>query len=636
MDRRKNSTFYGGQFPEGASGHAYVNPSYPYTSPPPFNNSQYFDLTSLPQQHASDNAQGNINQNSPDSFFDLINSSHVAETTNIPRPVPTTNYPGSIFQESFPNTSWPAAPFQNPVLSSQHSSNPSFRSRASSRSQIPANETPSSSDFHPPINGAGNVQDIRLPQNNRQQRHPTTSNQSSSKASKEQKAKPQDVPGTGKASKHSSRKTSKSSEIPKNRHIGAEALRECRLWIRKHPGIFPRDNVISRLSGKHDTSSRSLRKHFNATLVAKGVNHRRFKSKEDELATHFRGPRKCKAKDGWLSVLKRNADEPYVCSYGCGLTFSKRVKWQEHEETNWVQEVWRCRLPGCEIRPAQIRKDHLKRHLQTKHKIKNVTEKMLNKGHIRFRTNYPKACIFEDCETKLHSWNERNAHVGDHLEKDWDASMWRELESSIAKEENPEDLLERDSDGVSHDESDSASSRSSGTSTASDYGSDNNSDNGSDSPNNDPSGPDHSRSNDSNEFDGEDRQDPGSGPASGGSFDPSVGQSYGNPNHVPWQDHGMAFDKSPLLIDSPARTGLPLLSKHLTSSTVKYSNEEMRSFILMKYLREHVAFELPYRDTQNRRQQQVPRIAGFIIEIEDVLSSSHSKMLQAPAIPCGV
>ena len=426
---------------------------------------------------------------------------------------------------------------------------------------------------------------------------------------------------------------SKLSEIRKTKRLNSDVLTACDAWIQKNQGKYPRDKVIHRLGGRYHAPTRTLRKYFDRTLLKTASHQHAPVSSDHELVSCYRSNwNKCKADPDWLTSLERKPDRQFVCTRRCGLTFATRKQWIKHEETNWVQHIWKCRSPGCQPLRPSTRKDHFQTHLKTFHDNEHGTKQDLEDSHIPITNNFPKACIFHDCGATFESWKNRNKHVGDHLRSDWNASQWRKPEGDTVGRKVINGRTEEASGDVDEEESNSSQSENGSTSTTADYGSTNGSDDEANDPDDNPDAPGPNNGDNSGDDMYKDQNpDPQPSYGPGGIFDPNTGSFFGFWNHLSRQKLRLAPDRESASKPVSANRATLSLSTHARAIGRRESKEEMREYIIEKYFREYSVFKTPSRTVQ--REQGL--MADFITAKDDILRLSSLKISEAPIITCG-
>ena len=428
---------------------------------------------------------------------------------------------------------------------------------------------------------------------------------------------------------------SKVSGMRKTKRLSSNALSACDAWIRKNAGKYPRDKVIHRLGGRYQASFRTLRKYFDRTLLKTASHQHASVSSDHDLVSYYRSNRKkCKAEPDWLKSLSRDSKRPFVCTSGCGRNFAERKQWIRHEETNWVQHIWKCPFPDCQPLRPSTRKDHPKKHLRSSHGNDHATQQELDDCHILITGNFPKACIFHDCGASFESWKSRNKHVGDHLKSDWDASQWRKLEDNTVDQKVTDGRTEEATGDMDTDEEESKSSQTENgsTSTNADYGSTNGSDTESHAPDDNPDVT-GSENGDYSGDDGYEDQNPDPQPFYGpeGNFEPNTRLFFDLCNHLSRQNLRLAPSRESGSKSASANRAMPSLLTHAIAVGRHESKKEMREYIIEKYFREYSVFNTPSRTVQ--REQGL--MADVITVTDDILCLSNLKISEAPIIPCG-
>ena len=528
--------------------------------------------------------------------------------------------------------SWTNTPFGATVVPYQRSQIPLNSSKENSSGQDYTGGSSSPSNIYYPSKRPETVSSMTVPIGSSRSPSFLAPRDNSNRVDKKRKARGHragNVPGV---QKQLLKNASKISEMPKTKQLNSDALRACHAWIDKNKGKFPGDKVIHRLGGKYHAPSRTLRKYFNRTLVKTASHQHAPVSSDHELASYYRNNRnKCKAHPDWLS-FKRDSKQPFVCTCGCARKFAQRKQWIRHEETNWVQHIWKCRFPGCQPLRPSTRKDHMKKHLRSSHGNKNVTKQDLDNCHILITDNFPKVCIFLDCGASFESWKNRNKHVGDHLKSDWKVSQWRKLEDHTVDQKVTDGRTEEATGDMDEEDSNSSQSETGSTSTAADYGSTNVSDDESNDSDDNPdaAGPDIGDHNGDDVY-RDQNPDPQPFHEPGGTFDPNNGSFFGFGNHMSRQNLRPVSDGQSTSNSVSANRAMPSLFTYATAIGRHKSKEEMREYIIEKYFREYSVFKTPSRTVQ--REQGL--MADVITATDDILCLSNLKISEAPIITCG-
>ena len=440
----------------------------------------------------------------------------------------------------------------------------------------------------------------------------------SNRVNKKRKAKGRGTGSVPGVRKQLPKNASKIPEMRKTKRLNSDVLTACDAWIHKNPGKYPRDKVIHRLGGRYHAPSRTLRKYFDRTLLKTASHQHAPVSSDHELVSCYRSNwNKCKADPDWLTSLERKPDRSFVCTRRCGLTFGARKQWIRHEETNWVQHIWKCRFPGCQPLRPSTRLDHFQKHLKSSHGNEYGTKQDLEDSHIPITNNFPKACIFHDCPTTFESWKNRNKHVGDHLESDWNVSQWRNLEDDTVDGKVMDDRTKEASADADADEEESSSSQSenSSTSTTAGHGSTHGSDDESNGPDDNPdaTGPNNGGH---SGYDAHRDQNPEPQRfyESGDSFGPNTESFFGFSNYLSRQNLRLAPNRESASKSVSAKRAILPLSTHARAIGRHESKEEMREYMIEKYFREYSVFKTPSRTVQ--REQGL--MADVITATDDV------------------
>lgn len=160
---------------------------------------------------------------------------------------------------------------------------------------------------------------------------------------------------------------------------------------------------------------------------------------------------------------KTGGNGMYKCTVGCSCTFDVKKNWRKHERLHYPQEIWLCRHHDCRHEDhstrVSLQREHAKRHYLARHH-EGANEETLNKNKIDVpHSEYPKKCIFGNCDIVFRDFNERMDHIANHLEQHHALDRSRISTHNEADELQQECLYiqssSEDDDNVSEAESDS-------------------------------------------------------------------------------------------------------------------------------------------------------------------------------------
>ena len=254
--------------------------------------------------------------------------------------------------------------------------------------------------------------------------------------------------------------------VPRPHGLDDNVAEVCRVWVIKNPGKEPSILDVTQLGSLFGTGTPLLRQYFDRMLMQKSLRQQAIQAKDSDIISKFRGNRRnCAQVANWLDEFTRDPKKPFVCTSGCGKSFSTASGWAKHEGANWVQELWRCGEDRCKGKEPPKRRDHLKSHIKKIHD-REATKEELRLGYTAIPGNFIEDCIFRDCDIKFSSWQKRLTHIRVHYKQEpWSKSRWRSVNghqqaahqfSGPAEEETEGDG--EDADDKSDDESDSDNS----------------------------------------------------------------------------------------------------------------------------------------------------------------------------------
>jgi serine/threonine protein kinase len=191
------------------------------------------------------------------------------------------------------------------------------------------------------------------------------------------------------------------------------------------------------------------------------------------------------------SLLLRDEEKKYQCTFKCGANFTRKEDLKRHEEEkNYPQEGWICnvepvvtvenistcaycrlsnpsmshahdehrnRIPLCHERELSaagkifLRKKRFEEHYKAFHPALPVTE-YVNRCHFIVHSEFPKWCGF--CERSHHfdGSKTRNHHMAKHFEEGLDMTKWKDLYTSgIVIDDGDDDDADGDGDENDYD-----------------------------------------------------------------------------------------------------------------------------------------------------------------------------------------
>ncbi|MCJ1240007.1 hypothetical protein MMC14_008007 [Varicellaria rhodocarpa] len=246
------------------------------------------------------------------------------------------------------------------------------------------------------------------------------------------------------------------------------AVKVCRILLSHHCWRFPHKEIIFGLSIALEIPYKLLHSWFkkyakySKNYQPEHQTKRNTKRKYTESYRHNR--RKCvpAAGESLSAGSGKKVNHPFACTNRCGRVFKRKDDWRKHEEINYPQEIWVCRLEPCVSGPVEkrtsFRKDKFREHLTKKHPVMDVTEGDVGSARFTVDSKFSRKCIFRDCNEEFDGWKGRIDHLAEHMVTEWDISQWRDsADESNARREETTDDDSSDSD-LSSSDSDKSSS----------------------------------------------------------------------------------------------------------------------------------------------------------------------------------
>lgn len=120
---------------------------------------------------------------------------------------------------------------------------------------------------------------------------------------------------------------------------------------------------------------------------------------------------------------KHHSFSAFQCTAGCGAHFLRKKAWIRHEEKNWRQRVWCCRLSRCckedPMRRCLFSEEEYKSHLATQHKDYTPIEDDIRAAEIAIESQFPRYCHLQSCSASFQTWDERIEHLAkEHFAQD--------------------------------------------------------------------------------------------------------------------------------------------------------------------------------------------------------------------------
>ena len=248
----------------------------------------------------------------------------------------------------------------------------------------------------------------------------------------------------------------------------------CSLWLSQNSGKMPSEHEMSCLSVCFGSSIEPIRNWFRRNVTVsmedEDTGYQTMRASTTDIASHYRGNRGCKRKATSIGVravtsiqIPRNESRPFPCTSRCSKSFKKKAGWERHEEKNRVQRLWICDFQGCRNKEGRKRvwlnrKEHFLKHLSSHHPGLNPSSQDIENCYVQLKSNFDRHCIFSLCDHTFQSWKERNDHIGEHFQRPWEMSEWRDMDEE-EKDTDATDAREDESgDSESKDPSDESGS----------------------------------------------------------------------------------------------------------------------------------------------------------------------------------
>ncbi|MCJ1284704.1 hypothetical protein MMC26_004040 [Xylographa opegraphella] len=228
-------------------------------------------------------------------------------------------------------------------------------------------------------------------------------------------------------------------ELLRNDTPSSVAIAACHIWLSTHLNAMPPEHVIFALSLAFDSPFDSLCNWFRTQLKACC----RQPSPMDSSTTfpYRTNQHKCNRNshaDGTATFFTKDSDKPYACTSKCGRNFRTKDDWRKHEEINYPQRIWLCRLPGCAAKSQEkrvkFRKEHFKKHLEFYHSEEPLDENEVAKSCITIDSMFDRECLFHGCTTIFHTWKDRINHIAKHFS----TQPWKSSERRTSKDSSRE------------------------------------------------------------------------------------------------------------------------------------------------------------------------------------------------------
>ena len=227
------------------------------------------------------------------------------------------------------------------------------------------------------------------------------------------------------------------------------AIEACRLWLANHPGQTPSEMVILGIHLAFDATRELLQHWFEKHQSGDSSSYR---MADNDVTSPYRDNRnKCNKLDGTYHAsqssinIYRDEQRPYACTSRCGATFKAKDDWRKHEEINYPQKLWYCRLSGCISRSlgqrVSFRKEHFITHRAQVHGLRDTDPKDINACCLPIASRFPQECLFQNCAKVFETWKERTNHLAKHFVRPWDVSEWRHLDNdAVCISDDKEDV----------------------------------------------------------------------------------------------------------------------------------------------------------------------------------------------------
>ena len=267
-----------------------------------------------------------------------------------------------------------------------------------------------------------------------------------------------------------------SARVSRHPNLSRDTVRVCHIWLSSHSGSFPSDCVISGISLAFGSSFDAVRQWFKRHVEEEDSGYHSMRpSMSDITSPYERNRNKCTRKSSDDSNDRFDAERPYHCTSRCGAKFKTKDDWGKHEEINYPQKLWYCRLLGCASKSlhqrVSFRKEHFKVHLKKRHAREHVDQEEIKASCLPIKSQFSKKCLFQGCSQKLSTWKDRIDHLAKHFSKEWDGSRWRPTADDDVDNENYEkDAVDTDDEASDFSSSDSPSDNDSSDSDTSDDG----------------------------------------------------------------------------------------------------------------------------------------------------------------------
>ena len=230
-------------------------------------------------------------------------------------------------------------------------------------------------------------------------------------------------------------------ESPDTSQLSRAATIACSALLIDTSGSKPSDRRILALSQAFNAPLHLFCQwfHKDAECFREDVRDQTTRSTESDLSQELRNnQRKCRAGAAgscakpWI----KDPDMPYFCTR-CGRKFKRKGDWKKHEELNFPQEFWFCRLLPCQTESMEkrtyLRKDKFRNHLTKRHDVVPTNEH-LEACRCLVESEFPRICISRHCSKEFSTWNERVVHITDHMRKPWTFSEWKDFDDDTGEE----------------------------------------------------------------------------------------------------------------------------------------------------------------------------------------------------------
>ncbi|MCJ1295977.1 hypothetical protein MMC34_007542 [Xylographa carneopallida] len=225
-------------------------------------------------------------------------------------------------------------------------------------------------------------------------------------------------------------------KILRNDPPSSVAIAACHIWLSTRLNVMPADHVIFALSLAFDSSFDSLCDWFRTQL--KPYSQVRIPLDCSSAFSYRTNQHKCNRDnyDDGTMYFTREKEKPYACTSRCGRNFRTKDDWRKHEEINYPQRIWLCKLPGCAAKSQEkrvkFRKEHFKKHLELCHNGETLDQDEVAESCVTIDSIFDRECLFHGCHTMLHTWKDRINHIAKHFStQSWTSSEWRLPKDSI-------------------------------------------------------------------------------------------------------------------------------------------------------------------------------------------------------------